>query len=374
MLQVVQLLFPVEGHSPDLGAFLLFSWPGVWFVRAAVVVYRSWDAAPPREVLIVGTGDRGRAMAEDISDWAGHRHVVAGFLAWDGDSPPQHALTPLFGSSSDLESTLKRHAIAEVYFAGSQGEQAEAMQAGIATCEMLGVPFAFPALQFRHNRSWPVNGNPHTDGYVHFQQSESKPLQMMLKRLLDITASAFSLWALSPLLLLSAVAIMLTSPGPVFFKQERVGLHGRTFFMLKFRSMVANAEELKKHLLLQNEQSGPVFKIRKDPRVTPIGRFLRKFSIDELPQLINVLRGDMSLVGPRPPLPSEVAKYEPWQRRRLSVCPGLTCLWQVSGRNRVGFLDWMRLDMQYIDQWSFTRDLGLIFRTVPVVLMGRDAG
>jgi exopolysaccharide biosynthesis polyprenyl glycosylphosphotransferase len=373
MLRVMQHLFPVEGRSLSIGAFFLLSWPGVWFVRAAVIVYRSWYAAPPRQVLIVGTGDRGRAAADDIRDSDGGRQVVAGFLTWDGDVTPQRALLPLLGSSRDLEATLKGHAIAEVYFAGTQGEQADAMQAGIGTCEVLGVPFAFPAFQFRHHRSWPINGNSDTDGYMHFQQSEPKPLQIMLKRLLDIVASAVALWVLSPLLLLSAVAIMVTSPGPVFFKQERVGLHGRTFFMLKFRSMVANAEALKKQLLLLNEQSGPVFKIRKDPRITPAGRFFRKFSIDELPQLINVLRGDMSLVGPRPPLPSEVAQYEPWQRRRLSVRPGLTCLWQVSGRNGIGFLDWMKLDMQYIDQWSFTRDLGLILRTVPVVLMGRDA-
>jgi lipopolysaccharide/colanic/teichoic acid biosynthesis glycosyltransferase len=143
--------------------------------------------------------------------------------------------------------------------------------------------------------------------------------------------------------------------------------------MLKFRSMVSNAEELKMQLLSLNEQSGPVFKLRKDPRITSVGRIIRKFSIDELPQLINVLRGDMSIVGPRPSLPSEVALYEPWQRRRLSVRPGLTCLWQVSGRNNVGFLDWMYLDMQYIDNWSLGHDLGLILRTVPVVLAGRGA-
>src|SRR5471032_752625 len=143
--------------------------------------------------------------------------------------------------------------------------------------------------------------------------------------------------------------------------------------MLKFRSMVINAEALKDSLAKANEQSGPVFKMRNDPRVTGIGRFIRKYSIDELPQLVNVLRGDMSLVGPRPPLPSEVARYEAWQRRRLSVRPGLTCVWQVSGRNQISFEQWMMLDMRYIDHWTFLEDLRLILRTVPIVLTGRGA-
>jgi lipopolysaccharide/colanic/teichoic acid biosynthesis glycosyltransferase len=143
--------------------------------------------------------------------------------------------------------------------------------------------------------------------------------------------------------------------------------------MLKFRSMVVNAESLQKEILAKNEQSGPVFKMRNDPRITPLGRFLRKFSIDELPQLINVLRGDMSLVGPRPPVPQEVAQYLAWQRRRLSMRPGLTCSWQVSGRNQLSFTQWMYLDMAYIDHWSLAEDLKLLARTVPVVFSGKGA-
>jgi lipopolysaccharide/colanic/teichoic acid biosynthesis glycosyltransferase len=143
--------------------------------------------------------------------------------------------------------------------------------------------------------------------------------------------------------------------------------------MLKFRSMVVDAEALREKLLAVNEQTGPVFKMARDPRVTRVGRFIRKFSIDELPQLVNVLRGEMSIVGPRPPIPSEVAKYEPWQRRRLSVRPGLTCVWQVSGRNQISFEQWMYLDMQYIDNWTLEHDLGLILRTVPVVITGQGA-
>jgi lipopolysaccharide/colanic/teichoic acid biosynthesis glycosyltransferase len=170
-----------------------------------------------------------------------------------------------------------------------------------------------------------------------------------------------------------AAFIKLTSRGPILFRQLRVGQHGKQFHMLKFRSMVADAEELKARLMAHNEQTGPVFKMARDPRITRVGRFIRKFSIDELPQLINILRGEMSIVGPRPPVPSEVAKYEAWQRRRLSVRPGLTCVWQVSGRNQISFEEWMYLDMQYIDHWSLAHDFQLILKTVPVVLTGRGA-
>jgi exopolysaccharide biosynthesis polyprenyl glycosylphosphotransferase len=280
---------------------------------------------------------------------------------------------PSLGKWVDLESVLKQNAIAEVYIAGNPAKNGDAMQSAIRTCERFGVPFALPAYGFRLSRARPVNGQGLRDGYVHFLNIEHKPVQMVMKRLFDIASSALALWILSPIILFAALLIKLTSPGPIFFKQERVGMHGRTFYMLKFRSMVANAEELKMRLLAQNEANGPVFKIQKDPRITPVGRFIRKFSIDELPQLINVLRGEMSIVGPRPPLPAEVAQYEPWQRRRLSVRPGLTCLWQVSGRNKVGFQDWMYLDMQYIDHWSLGQDFNLILKTVPVVLTGRGA-
>jgi exopolysaccharide biosynthesis polyprenyl glycosylphosphotransferase len=196
---------------------------------------------------------------------------------------------------------------------------------------------------------------------------------MALKRGFDILSSGMALWVLAPLLVMVAMLVKLTSRGPVLFRQTRVGLHGRPFRMLKFRTMVENAEALKAQLASVNEMDGPVFKMKKDPRITPIGRFLRKFSIDELPQLINVLRGDMSVVGPRPPVPSEVARYEPWQRRRLSVRPGLTCIWQVSGRNEISFEQWMYMDLQYIDNWSFLKDVSLILKTLPVVVTGRGA-
>jgi exopolysaccharide biosynthesis polyprenyl glycosylphosphotransferase len=197
------------------------------------------------------------------------------------------------------------------------------------------------------------------------------PRLLAMKRAVDVVLSAAALIVLLPLFAILAALIKLTSPGPVFFEQPRVGRHGRVFRMLKFRSMVVNAEDLKPHLAAQNESSGPVFKMKRDPRITSVGKFIRKYSLDELPQLINVLAGEMSMVGPRPPVPSEVVRYEPWQYRRLAVRPGLTCLWQVSPeRYQISFDDWMRLDLSYIDHWTLLLDLELMLLTVGAVLRG----
>jgi lipopolysaccharide/colanic/teichoic acid biosynthesis glycosyltransferase len=197
--------------------------------------------------------------------------------------------------------------------------------------------------------------------------------QTIGKRVLDAAAALLGLILLSPLLGLIALAVKLESPGPVFYRSTRVGRQGRTFEFLKFRTMLRGADQLKAELEHLNEMDGPVFKIRDDPRVTRLGRLLRRTSLDELPQLVHVLRGEMSLVGPRPPIPEEVTQYEPWQRRRLSVTPGITCLWQVSGRNDIGFEEWMQLDMEYIDRLSLGEDLKILLLTVPAVLRGMGA-
>ncbi|MBU0755587.1 MAG: sugar transferase [Planctomycetes bacterium] len=193
------------------------------------------------------------------------------------------------------------------------------------------------------------------------------------KRFFDITGSAIMLILFSPVMLLTALAIKITSRGPVIFRQQRVGRGGKPFTFYKFRSMVSGAEEYKQALLDKNEQDGPIFKMRNDPRITPVGRILRKTSIDELPQLYNVLKGDMSLVGPRPPTVDEVPKYQSWQRRRLDLTGGLTCLWQVSGRSNVGFEDWMRMDLDYVRHKSLMLDLKLLLKTPLEVLRGRGA-
>ena len=205
------------------------------------------------------------------------------------------------------------------------------------------------------------------------ENERSNTLYEVIKRIIDIVASFTGLIVLSPLMLVVSILIKLESKGEVIFKQKRVGLNGKEFYMYKFRSMVINAEELKAELESQNEMSGPMFKMKDDPRITRIGKFIRKTSIDELPQLINVIKGDMSLVGPRPSLPKEVEKFEQWMRERLEVKPGLTCIWQISGRNNIDFEDWMKRDIKYVRERSFTLDIKLILKTVLVLFGDKNA-
>jgi lipopolysaccharide/colanic/teichoic acid biosynthesis glycosyltransferase len=207
-------------------------------------------------------------------------------------------------------------------------------------------------------------------------QAEAMPSSFYLrwgKRWLDVAGALIGLVLGAPILIIAAICIKLESRGPVLYRSRRVGRAGRTFTFLKLRSMVNGADRHRHHLSHLNESDGPVFKIARDPRVTRIGRFLRTTSIDELPQLFNVLRGEMSLVGPRPPLAEEVLQYEPWQFRRLEVRPGLTCLWQISGRSRIGFQEWMRLDLEYIRSQNFALDVRILIRTIPAVLSREGA-
>ena len=205
--------------------------------------------------------------------------------------------------------------------------------------------------------------------FITFRNTPDNYLALKFKVIFDFALSLLILILLSPLMMIIAFLIKLDG-GPVFFLQKRSGLNGRPFYCYKFRTMVVNAESLQKKLLDKNEQQGPVFKIKKDPRVTKVGKFLRKTSLDELPQFLNVIRGEMSIVGPRPPIPSEVKQYERWQHRRLSMKPGITCIWQVSGRNNIPFDQWMKMDMQYIDTWSLKLDIIIILKTIKVVLTG----
>ena len=367
------------GSAPTVRPLLLIALPLALLVRLVLRAITERQT-PATDVLIVGTGPIGRLTGQDLT--LQRRQRVLGYLNFSNETAQDEALLrrgmaptqlDLLGPVSELQTILRRTAVSEVYIAGNARKHDHEMQGCIKTCEELGVPFALPASGFRLERARPMDQHAVGDGYLHYLSVESRPGQLAIKRLFDIAASAFALWLLLPPLLIVAALVKLTSRGPIFFKQVRMGLHARPFHMLKFRSMVVNADALKAKLAAQNEQAGPVFKMKHDPRVTAIGRFIRKYSIDELPQLINVLRGDMSLVGPRPPVPDEVVKYEAWQLRRLSVRPGLTCIWQVSGRNQISFEQWMYLDLQYIDHWSLAQDFSLLFKTVPVVITGRGA-
>jgi exopolysaccharide biosynthesis polyprenyl glycosylphosphotransferase len=370
-LFVLRRFVPSYAAAADMTRFMTVFVLGVIWLRLLTRWLRTRSPQLPEEVLVIGGGPLGRHTGQEIVASNQNRHV-AGYLCLDGEAKHERLPAPELGTADALEDVLKTRVVNEVYLAGDDDEHAQ-IQEAICVCERFGIPFALPVNRFRIARAEPRDRSSVSDGYVHYLSYRHKPLQLALKRMFDIAASSAAIALLSPLLIGVSIAIKLTSKGSVLFRQERIGRHGRPFNMLKFRSMVANAEELKAKLLAQNEQSGPVFKMQRDPRVTAIGRFIRKYSIDELPQFINVLRGEMTVVGPRPPVPGEVSQYEAWQRRRLSVRPGITCVWQVSGRNNIGFEEWMYLDMQYIDNWSLARDFQLIFRTVPVVLFARGA-
>lgn len=322
-----------------------------------------------RDVVLVGCGSLAHETARDLTACA----QVVGAFSIKGEAVRPDLPVAHLGRVESLGAYLAMNPVDEVYIAADLRRHHAPLQSVVETCERLGIPFAVPAHVFRLGRALPRHAASVADGYVHYVLTISKPVQDAIKRAVDASLAAVALVALSPLFLIVAAAIKLTSNGPVFFKQVRVGLRGRPFGMYKFRSMVVDAEQRLEELKDKNEQSGPVFKMRDDPRITPVGRFLRKYSIDELPQLFNILVGHMAIVGPRPPVPKEVAVYQPWQRRRLSVRPGLTCLWQVQGRNNIGFDEWMMLDLQYVDQWSFAKDVALIGRTVPVVASGRGS-
>jgi exopolysaccharide biosynthesis polyprenyl glycosylphosphotransferase len=241
----------------------------------------------------------------------------------------------------------------------------------IEECEEIGVTFRLQAEHPLMDRS-----DAHITHFEHipfltFKNTPSNSFALAWKSFTEFWVSFGIIFLLSPIMLLIAILIKLTSKGPVIFKQERVGLRGRKFYIFKFRTMVHNAEELRISLEALNESDGPTFKIKKDPRITEIGRFLRKTGLDELPQFFNVLKGEMSLIGPRPSLPTEVEKYERWHLRRLSVKPGITCTWQIiPNRNEVVFDSWMKLDIQYIESWSIKKDLQLFVRTIKTVLYG----
>ncbi len=267
-----------------------------------------------------------------------------------------------------INDILDIEVVDEVMFCKSNFDQ-DKIRTIINLCAEIGVTFRIQSellnVAGARSRISYVNHFP----FLTFMNTPDNYLALKTKWIMDYLGAVIILILLSPLFTLIALAIKIDDGGPVFFKQVRVGRNGRTFNCLKFRTMVTNAEDLKASLMHKNEQKGPVFKIKDDPRVTRVGRFLRSTSFDELPQFLNVLKGEMSIVGPRPPIPSEVESYERWQRRRLSMKPGITCIWQVSGRNNIPFDQWMKMDLQYIDSWSIKLDILLVLRTVKVVLL-----
>jgi exopolysaccharide biosynthesis polyprenyl glycosylphosphotransferase len=275
---------------------------------------------------------------------------------------------------TELESVIAQEPVDEVFIALPRDKYNDLIEKIVHLCEEQGIIVRMQAEMFKLRYArWQVD-EPDGEPIVIIRSGPPDDWQLVAKRLLDICSSAMLLLALVPIFGIVALGIKLDSPGPVFFRQERVGLNKRRFRLFKFRTMVDGAEHQQQMLESSNEAEGPVFKIKDDPRITCIGRFLRRYSIDELPQLFNVLRGEMSLVGPRPLAMRDAARIEAqWHKRRFSVKPGITCLWQVNGRSDVSFNDWVRMDLEYIDRWSLGLDMKILMKTIPVVLKGSGA-
>jgi exopolysaccharide biosynthesis polyprenyl glycosylphosphotransferase len=322
-----------------------------------------------RRFAVMGGGAPAREIVENMARHQEWGIDFAGFVH-DGDSAPPKGMGRVLGSVDALRRVFECEVIDELIIAAPDAA-AETVQKALVACEEMGISaricMAFPMLRISRVALDDLGGIPS----IAFSPVPTDTVALVAKRAFDLAVSAAALVCLAPLLAIVAAAIRLDSPGPVLFRQRRVGRNGRTFEVLKFRSMYRDAEQKLHSLRARNEMSGPVFKLREDPRVTRVGRFIRKTSIDELPQFWNVVRGEMSVVGPRPPLPREVEQYEPWQRRRLSVKPGITCTWQVSGRNDIDFDRWMELDLKYIDDWSLWNDFTIVLKTIPAVFNGR---
>ena len=323
-------------------------------------------------IIIVGTGPRGRAAADLILRSPELETCVDGFLDYHRTGLWRYRDIPLIGHPDRLERIIAENQIDAVVLA-VEPDDMPCTAPLLATAERMGVTVSLIPDMYRPRIARAVPASLDGTPTIAYRAVPESRIALGCKTLLDKAGAVAGLLLASPIMLLAAIAIKIESRGPVIFRQVRSGINGRSFDLYKFRTMCCDAEKKKSELRELNEMSGPVFKIRSDPRVTRVGRFLRKYSIDEIPQFVNVLRGDMSLVGPRPPLPSEVSRFEPWQRRKLSVKPGLTCTWQVSGRNQIDFEDWMRLDLQYIDNWSLWQDAKILARTVPTVLKGNGA-
>jgi exopolysaccharide biosynthesis polyprenyl glycosylphosphotransferase len=322
---------------------------------------------------VVGTGKRASSFIKKIQD-----HPEWGFqiLGVVNDEPSREIERvnglKVIGTLNDISEILHRNAVDEVIFVVPRS-RLNYMENAIYDCEIEGVKATITAdlfdLKIAKAYLTELDGVP----LVTFKTTVAKEWQLFIKRIMDIVISGLGIVILSPLFLIVAIFIKSTSRGPLLFKQQRLGLNGRKFELYKYRTMYKGAEGDLSNVENVGEKDRPDFRKKKIQWITPVGRILRKFSIDELPQLLNVFAGHMSLIGPRPTVPDEVSLYRSWQRRRFSMKPGITCLWQIRGRNKIGFEEWMKLDLEYLDNWSLWLDCKILVKTIPVVLFGIGA-
>jgi len=348
----------------------------IWLEKTVIFMsshYVRRQGLNTRRLLVVGTGKRALDFIKRVD-----KHPEWGFeiLGAIDDEPGRGVQKVgrlgILGGLEDIPEIFHRDAIDEVVLVVPRS-RLNHLQGAIDDCEIEGVvvTVAVDLFDTKLARSsvTELDGMP----FLHFKTTHAKEWELLIKRIFDFVASGLGIIILSPVLLASAIMIKLTSRGPVFFRQERLGLAGRRFTLYKFRTMRIGAQDELNDVTDLNDMTTDEFREKKTRWITPVGRFLRKFSLDELPQLFNVFVGHMSVVGPRPTVPDEVDKYKDWQRRRFSMKPGITCLWQVNGRNNIAFEDWMKLDLEYLDNWSLWLDVKIILKTVPVVLFGIGA-
>lgn len=359
--------------SADAMRFALLASPALFVGRAGAYVHqRRMGVRHPERAIVVGTGPDGQELVSRLLDHPEYGIDPLGFVdTRPGPIDPKLPVTVL-GALPDLLDLVRRHDVRRIVLDASSVSEHELLEV-LDRAAGLGLEISvLPALAQHLSTAIAVEGVAGAT-ILSYRPSRNHGVSWAAKRVVDIAGAALMLLVSVPVWVVTAIAIKLDSTGPVLYRQTRVGRHGRPFTIYKFRSMLVDAEAQRTLYIDLNEASGPLFKIESDPRVTRVGRVIRRFSIDEVPQVLNVLRGDMSLVGPRPALASEVAEYPDWFRRRLSVRPGLTGLWQVSGRFLVPFSEATRLDVYYVDHWSLALDLQILARTPGVVLSGRGA-
>jgi exopolysaccharide biosynthesis polyprenyl glycosylphosphotransferase len=374
---VFEFSLRLDLSRPFLILFFVYDWILLFLFRLmsgrlAGVIRREFGG--PHYVMVAGTGERARKLGEALERSAHYGIRLTGFFATEPEGAPSeiylesaYRVYPI----SELPQLLRSHVIDEIIFSVGS-ETLMDLEDVFLFCDEEGVRTRVAVDFFPHVNSEVYLERLGFTPLLTFSAAPHDEIRLLVKRATDVVVAAAGMLVLLPFMVVVALLIRLTSPGPAIFRQVRCGLNGRRFLFYKFRSMCEGAEQMKADVMHLSTRK-TAMKIPEDPRLTKVGRYLRKFSIDEWPQLWNVLRGDMSLVGPRPAVPDEVEQYQTWQRRRLRMRPGLTCLWAVSGRDNLDFESWMRMDMQYIDNWSLALDWKIILRTIPRVLIGHGA-